>query len=228
MQKEAPGLRTTLYLASVRPLEDGALARRLTPLLPAGRREKAARFRDGAARRLSLGAGLLLALALKAEGLPVSDTRETALGKPWLPAQPDFHFSLSHSGEMALCAVSERELGCDIERLRRYDPAIARRFFHPEERAWLFSLPEAEQPDAFLRLWTLKESYLKATGQGLSLPLDAFAVSAGEPPALILAADARPWRLRSLREGDYRLALCAEDADGDVPLRRVDFAEVGA
>ena len=218
---------TVIYLASVAPLADGALAARLMRRLLPERREKTARLRDAGARRLSLGVGLLLSRALADAGHGASPLCVSAQGKPCFPALPDFHFSLSHSGEMAMCAASDRPLGCDLERGQRYDPRIAARFFHPDEAAWLRALPEERQPDGFLRLWTLKESYMKATGLGFALPMDGFAVSAGEPPLLTRAADTRPWRLRAFREGAYFCALCAEDADGPCPVVRVDFEKLG-
>ena len=218
-------MRTKLYLASTEALRDEARFARLLETVPDTRREKVLAFRPDSARRLSLGAGLLLNFALAAEGLEADEIRVTEYGKPYLPALPDFHFSLSHSGERVLCAVSGKSVGCDIEAPGRYDPKIAKRFFHPSESAWLFSLPEAEQPAAFLRLWTCKESYIKALGRGLSQPLDSFAVQL-EPVGLAQAADERPWQLRSFRDGDCACALCGLEGVEDAPVQHVDFSEV--
>ena len=132
---------------------------------------------------------------------------------------------ISHSGNMALCAVSDEEVGCDIELPRGFDPNLARRFFHPTEQEWLFSQPEAEQSTAFFRLWTCKESFLKALGLGLSLPLDSFAVIPGEEVQLTQNADPRLWQLRSLRDGESFLALCSLTGAADAPLVYVDFRE---
>ena len=218
-------MRTKLYLASTEALRDEARFARLLETVSDARREKVLAFRPDSVRRLSLGAGLLLNFALAAEGLEADEIRVTEYGKPWFPALPDVHFNLSHSGERVLCAVSGKSVGCDIEAPGRYDPNIPKRFFHPSESAWLFSLPEAEQPAAFLRLWTCKESYVKALGLGLSQPLDSFAVQL-EPVGLAQAADERPWRLRSFRDMDYVCALCGLDGVEDAPVQRVDFSEV--
>ena len=150
--------------------------------------------------------------------------RVAEYGKPYFPALPDFHFSLSHSGERVLCVVSPRPVGCDVEEPQRSHEKIAERFFHPSEKAWLRAQPEEERADAFLRLWTCKESFIKALGLGLNLPLDSFAVLPGDPIRLEQTADARPWRLRSFRDGGYVCALCAlEDAE-EAPVCRVDFS----
>ena len=217
-------MRTKLYLASTETLMDGARFERLLETVPESRREKALALRIDSARRLSLGAGLLLKFALAAGGLEAGEIRVTEFGKPYLPALPDFHFSLSHSGERVLCAVSNKPVGCDVEAPGRYDPNIAKRFFHPAESAWLLALPAEEQPAAFLRLWTCKESFVKALGLGLQQALDSFAVSPGEPIGLTQTADERPWRLRGFTDGDYACALCGLEGVEDAPIERVDFS----
>ena len=219
---------TKLYLADVRPLADEALFMRLLPCVSDARRAKVTAFRHEGARRLSLGAGLLLRFALHAEGLSAVEPCLTEYGKPFFSELPDFHFNLSHSGDFVLCAVSPTPVGCDIEQPRQYDPALARRFFHSDERALLFSLPEEQQPAAFYRLWTCKESFMKAVGLGFNLPLSDFAVDLGEPPTLTQSVDARPWRLRSFRWGDYSGALCGIAGVDGAPVLSVDLCEANS
>ena len=218
-------MRTKLYIASTDALMDAVCFDRLAGTIPEARREKLAAFRHEGARRLSLAVSLLLVRALSDEGLHAEKIALTEYGKPYLPELPDFYFSLSHSGNMALCAVSSEPVGCDIELPRKFDPAIARRFFHPAEQDWLFSLAEEEQSGAFFRLWTCKESFIKALGLGLSLGLDNFAVIPGEPIQLAQSADPRPWQLRSFRDGESFLALCGLTGIADAPLIYVDFGE---
>ena len=204
-------MESRLALASVEALTDPALFARGLASVSEQRREKIARLRAEDARRLSLGAALLLDRMLADAGLPPAGAFAFGeQGKPYLPGQPGLHFSLSHSGTQVLCALSAAELGCDVECPRRYDPGLVRRFFHPDEAAWLFSLTKEEQESAFLRLWTLKESYIKAVGLGLFLPLDAFRVlpeSGGY--TLLRDGDARPWALQSFAAEDCFCALCA-------------------
>ena len=129
-----------------------------------------------------------------------------AFGKPRLAmARPPLHFNLSHSGGMAVLAVSDRyEVGVDIERIQPLKEDVAGHFFSPAERSALTSLPPDDYLEAFYRCWTRKEAFVKAHGAGLSLPLDAFDVSidaAGEPRLLRLAGDpdaSTQWRLLEL------------------------------
>ena len=111
---------------------------------------------------------------------------------PW-PENPigdAIRFNVSHSHGIALYAVTRgREVGIDLERIRS-DLAvaeIAERFFSRREIAMLRTLPIEAQRQAFFRCWTRKEAYIKARGEGLSLPLDQFDVSLapGEPAAVL-------------------------------------------
>jgi len=102
-------------------------------------------------------------------------------GKPvaWLGDRPaPLSFNLSHTEGMVGVAVvpwQDRALGFDLEALnRRVTLDIADRYFRPEEVAWIGSLPEDGRSEGFLRLWTLKEAFIKATGAGLSQDLAAF------------------------------------------------------
>ncbi len=95
-------------------------------------------------------------------------------GKPYIPNQDDFHFNLSHSGDWVVCAVSHRPVGIDVEKIKEVDFAIANRFFSAQEARDLFLKEGEERKDYFFNLWTLKESYIKADGRGLSLPLNSF------------------------------------------------------
>lgn len=221
-------MRTRLYITSTDALTDPARFERLAQTIPSARREKLDALRHDGARRLSLAASLLLVRALGDEGLRADEIAVTEYGKPYLPRLPDVHFSLSHSADTALCALSAREVGCDIEAPHGYDAKIAKRFFHPAEREWLFSHPESQQPEAFLRLWTCKESFIKALGLGLNLPLNSFAVIPEETVRLTQTADARPWQMRSFRHGDCFVALCGLEGVEDAPLTRVDFGEACA
>jgi 4'-phosphopantetheinyl transferase len=102
-------------------------------------------------------------------------------GKPvaWLGDRPaPLSFNLSHTeGMVGVAAVPwpDCALGFDLEALdRKVTLDIADRYFRPEEVAWIESLPEAGRSEGFLRLWTLKEAFIKATGAGLSQDLAAF------------------------------------------------------
>jgi 4'-phosphopantetheinyl transferase len=103
-------------------------------------------------------------------------------GKPHLVmagAPAALRFNLSHSAHLCLCAVAlGREVGVDIERIRvdRDHRGIADRYLSPTERAAIRALPAEQLVRAFYEYWTRKEAHLKATGDGLRVPLDSFDV----------------------------------------------------
>ncbi|KAA8784075.1 4'-phosphopantetheinyl transferase [Paenibacillus sp. 4624] len=98
-------------------------------------------------------------------------------GKPALTHDADVQFNVSHSGDwVALITGSKDELGVDVEKIAPIDLQIAERFFSSSECQLLDGKPEVMKRETFYRLWTLKESYIKAVGMGLSMPLDSFAI----------------------------------------------------
>jgi 4'-phosphopantetheinyl transferase len=127
-------------------------------------------------------------------------------------------FNLSHSGDLALYAFTYgREVGIDIERLRPLEDAerIARRFFSTREVQVFCALPTHVRLEGFFNCWCRKESYIKATGDGLSMPLDRFTVSLtpGEPARFLHVdgdpAEAARWSLRELHPAPgYAAAVC--------------------
>jgi len=144
-------------------------------------------------------------------------------GKPSLAGESDgdaIRFNVSHSHGVALYAVTRgREVGIDLERIR-FDLAvaeIAERFFSRREVAILRTLATDAQRQAFFRYWTRKEAYIKARGEGLSLPLDQFDLSLapGEPNAGLDTqrdpTEASRWSVQDLSPGPgYVAALAAE------------------
>jgi len=135
------------------------------------------RFIEGVQRKM-LGQALLRMAVIINYGIR-SDKLTIAYGnaqKPYLLSHPHIHFNISHSGRWVVVAVSEREVGIDVERVKKVNLGIAERFFSEMEKHQLFSLPEAAQMDYFFDLWTLKESFLKAIGTGLTKPLKSFTV----------------------------------------------------
>jgi 4'-phosphopantetheinyl transferase len=179
------------------PLEaDEAAVAALAALLSPDEAERAARFRFARhRRRYTVGRGALRTLLGRYLGI---EPRAVAFaygekGKPALAAPPGqpppLRFNLSNSDELALVAFCrDLELGADLERLRPMPDGldIAERFFSAAERQTLAAQPPEERDRAFFRCWTRKEAYLKAVGDGITAPLDAFDVTlaAGEPPCM--------------------------------------------
>jgi 4'-phosphopantetheinyl transferase len=197
---------------------------------------RADRFRFAIDRETYIAAhALTRALLSHVEGHPPSAWRFVAgpAGKPRI--DPAFgplrtRFSLSHTRGLVACAAAlDAEIGLDVEADDRDmdELDLARQLFAPEEVLLLQDLEAQQRRRAFFRLWTLKEAYIKATGQGLACPLDAF--SFGLEPIAVrfrpdIAGDPASWQFFQLQATERHViavALRRRPAPGDAELRVV-------
>ena len=160
------------------------------------RREQALQFKFEQGQRLCVAAYMLLKQALREqEGIldnPIFEYGEH--GKPFIMGHPELHFSLSHCKEAAVCVLSRRPVGIDVESIGRYSESVARYAMSDDE---LQQIHQSGNPGlAFIRLWTMKESLLKCTGEGLSDHL----------PTLL--ADTSSYRFQTLTTPHCICTLC--------------------
>ncbi|MFB2975156.1 4'-phosphopantetheinyl transferase family protein [Microseira sp. BLCC-F43] len=142
-----------------------------------------------------------------------SDRGKPSLGGP----HTSVCFNLSHSQSLALYAIARRPIGIDLEYIRPLDDALklAQRFFSPREYAFIAALPPDQKQKAFFQLWTCKEAYLKATGEGLA-GLGQVEVSLTSGGAARLIADNKSqeqncWFLQPLTpDPNYAAAVAVE------------------
>lgn len=142
----------------------------LEPRASPARRARAARFRDPMdALRCLAAEALFRQSAKELHDLDPPQLATTAgpQGKPCLLDHPGLQFNLSHAGRWVLCAWDDRPVGVDVEVARPLRPGLAQAVLAPEEWRSHQTLPEGQRAAAFFRLWTLKESLLKAAGIGL-------------------------------------------------------------
>jgi 4'-phosphopantetheinyl transferase len=139
-------------------------------------------------------------------------------GRPEIsgPIKTGLEFNLSHTRGLVVIAVAwDREIGVDVENVEREGDYVhlAQRFFAPSEAAHVASLPAEQQKEMFFDYWTLKESYIKARGMGLALPLEQFAFRLDEPATISfsnsLQDDASSWLFRRLRLSEHHKAALA-------------------
>lgn len=199
---------TKLYALDLRYYENGRW-RELLAKIPARRRQRALSCRFDADKMRIVCAGYLLQTALERAGIPAGEQEfcENQWGKPYLKDHRHIHFSVSHSGVWAVCAVSDENVGVDVE-LPRCNMNVAKRCFRPEEIEGLEALDRYHQSDALNRLWTAKEAFLKMLGKGLTLPPDSFTVHLGDTATLQQDYTDLPYNLHEYRRGLYRICLC--------------------
>lgn len=155
------------------------------------------------ARRRSIAAELLLnysvQMVIPDAAIPL-DIACADDGKPYLTGR-SLCFNLSHSGEYALCGVSDRDVGADIQENVKCNMALAKRFYTSDEQDALIT---ADDPDyEFTRLWTLKESFIKATGRGIRQSLNSFSVISG--------VGTEGWHFVHGTVGGYHMAVCTRE-----------------
>ena len=170
-------------------------------------------------------------------------------GKPFVlaPTQATQPFNVAHTSGLVLCGLVDKEeaattspsfqLGVDVEAVdRRTDPAIAERFFSKPEVDHLRSrVGEVERRLAFLRIWTLKESFIKAIGTGMSTPLADFAfeqIDSERPKIRMLSDDLNvgdAWQFNVFEPRPGFIAATAVCAGKQTPapeLKLISFDDV--
>jgi 4'-phosphopantetheinyl transferase len=220
------------------PLQlDPDLQAELSPLLSSDEKERAAKFRFALHRGRYICCRALLRLVL-ADYTGVSPAEigfeYGAQGKPELikrSAQLPLHFNVSHCEDVAVLAVArEFTVGIDIERiraLRDFDELVNRFFSEPEAQGFA-KLSEAMKPEAFFNLWTRKEAWLKATGEGIGHRLREVEVSfltSEQPefrklPELERPCSSERWKLFSFSPArGYVCAVAAAHANSQIRRR---------
>lgn len=206
------------YYIDVTQFDNETLFQDKLKLLSPYRQQKIALLKHAKDRNRSLGAGIALDHALETYGL-----REKSVeyefgewGKPSLKYQPNVYFSLSHSGDYAICSIGDKAIGNDIELIKHGRLKVADRFFAKEELDWMYAVQDEEEiTQRMFRIWTMKESFLKATGKGISLPLGDFAVIVDEDKDKIRVKhsyNAKFYHMKEYADIDgYRVAVCCEE-----------------
>ncbi len=190
---------TTVYLLDATPLLDAAQRQRCLSYLSPRRRQTLARLRSAEQQAQSVGAGLLLYRLFGP-----ADYIYGPHGKPTL-RDARAHFSLSHSGHWVVCAVSDSPVGVDIQPPSLPRPALLRRCFTQEERAY-----SGESPARFARLWSMKEAYLKLSGAGRSAGAQSVALALPPAPGFDASAGVH-WAFPAFADCPAAISLCQQE-----------------
>lgn len=206
----------SLYIADISRLSDPGDSPELLQGLSEERILKIQSQRQADKRKQSLGAGLLLREVLWRHGV---SEESVYVGQNGKPMSEKLCFNISHSGQLVACAIGDKPVGCDVEEMKAVPEGMAARFFRDGERRYLQEFQDIAYQEAFFRLWTMKESYAKMTGEGMSSLLGSFEVLCGDSP---LTKDGP----RVLRDGavqscvfhehhvpGYQITVCAEEAE---------------
>ena len=177
------------------------------PLVTDERKEKIDFYRFDKDKKLSCGAYLLLKKLLSEINITDFELKYSKYGKAYISTHENIYFNLSHSNKMVACAISDGEVGVDVELI---DPAIdlniAKNYFFNSEYE---SIMKSENPsDEFFRYWVLKESYMKYTGLGFQLDLDSFEIILDDE--IKLKDDEKNIKFNLFDIGGYKLACASK------------------
>ncbi len=149
-------------------------------------------------------------------------------GKPYLINNRTIHFNSAHSNEWVVCALDTTPVGIDIELVVPIDyDAIAQQFFSKEEYQDIYSKEPQQRLSYFYDLWTLKESYIKATGKGLLMPLNSFSLRiVGNIFRLVKEKISRPYYFYQYDiDRSYKMAVCATNIDPPTAVSVIEINE---
>jgi 4'-phosphopantetheinyl transferase len=155
-------------------------------------------------------------------------------GKPYLKpnsADTGLYFNLSHSNDVALLGiVLNRQIGVDIEFIRPLSnmESIAGRYFSESEMNMILNSPEKERDQIFFNYWTMKEAYLKATGEGITGLAQINILNCGQDKVFhnikITDASNKPWSIRPIHPTPgYAAAIAVEGNEAVTPILRQFF-----
>ena len=232
--------RIDLWCTYISDIGDETLWPRYDALINEEERARQARFRFARDRRRYLVTRALVRTVLSRYAAVRPQDWTFSIGPHGRPAisaphpVPPLEFNISHSGDVVMLGItSDRTLGIDVESIEEREADIdgLDRYFAPQESAALLSLPALARRRRFFDLWTLKESYIKARGMGLAIPLDRFRFELlGERSLMLhmepdLGDSAQRWRLwQLLLRPQYLAAVCA--GRGEEPSPRLTVREI--
>lgn len=166
------------------------------------RKEKCLLFTKAEDRKRCLGSGKIINRILKDFNIS-SPIKISPKGKPYTEG---IYFNVSHSGRYVIGAASLSPIGCDIEKMTTPPLKVSKRCFTDVEREYI--LKSNNSSLSFWQLWTLKESYIKMTGEGLSLPLSAFEIVMGEKITVLRDKKEQDCTFKNLIYDGYCISVC--------------------
>lgn len=161
-------------------------------------------------QRSLIGKIAIIDIIMKKYGIDKSEVlfQKNDYGKPYFTKEENFHFNISHSGDWIVCITDVESVGIDVEKVSDIDFGIAKRFFAKEEYEYFLKQKEEDKLSYFYDLWTLKESYIKAVGMGLSLPLESFAIIK-EGDNISIKGAKKDYYFKQYVLPDYKLSVCS-------------------
>lgn len=213
-------VKDVVLWADISELPDPIEKPEIAEKIPSKRKNKIFTYTLPLNRRQCLCSGLIEKYVSDVYEFSIEDFGADNNGKPRINNDIGINYSISHSDNIVICAVSRNNIGCDIEKIKKLSSNIAERFFCEGEKAYLNKFSDSDFENEFFRLWTIKESYIKMTGTGLRIGLDSFEISFDKKAEnrAIIKKKGRTENC-SIREycipdnNSYKISVCTENED---------------
>jgi len=169
--------------------------------------------------RTLIGEILIRTIIVKQLGIKNENIKfeKNKYGKPYLKEYPMINFNISHSGDFVVCATHDKPIGIDIEEIKKIEYGnISKNFFALSEFNYIIKQKLDIQLSKFYEIWTLKESYIKCCGQGLSIPLKSFSIEVDKYEGIKVIInegyDDHTFKIFDIILG-YKMAVCLENKE---------------
>ncbi|MDF2503344.1 4'-phosphopantetheinyl transferase superfamily protein [Clostridium sp.] len=147
-------------------------------------------------------------------------------GKPFIKDYIGLEYNISHSNQLVVCAVGDYGVGIDIEYIKNVELGAANYLFAKHEYEVFNSLPEHKKLEYFYSVWTLKESFIKAKGLGLSIPMNSFSINRHLEKDIYCMYDNCKYYFREYSiNRDYKLSICSRLKDFPDEIKVYSFEE---
>lgn len=208
------------FIANIQNLPDPKENPQILENIWQERKEKILSYQFENGRKESLGSALMLQKVLSKNNLNPQNIKYGKNGKPEIDG---LHFNISHAENFVICSVSENPVGCDIEKIRSIKSGFEKRFFTQNEVSYLDKFSGEEKLKQFFRLWTMKESYMKFTGDGMKLALNRFEFIIEDSVKIFRDGILIPCFIKEYEFVDYCISVCCEKNDFAPKLEFVDL-----
>ena len=204
-----------LYLADISVLGDPQSDNSKISLLPQERQIKILKHKLADDRRRSLGAGMIINKILYENNVDVNSIHYGSNGKPYAD---NIFFNVAHSGKFAFGVSSDKEVGCDVEIIKNAHLDIAKMFFTESEYNYISKSENSS--NTFYKLWTIKESHIKLSGEGLRTPLNSFEINISDNDISITENNiAKDCFVTQFEFDNHSFAICSYEQ----PPRKIEF-----
>ncbi|WP_026518126.1 4'-phosphopantetheinyl transferase family protein [Butyrivibrio sp. MC2021] len=218
------GVCNKVYVYDVSVFSDRELFDKFYGQMDDKRKEKIDRFKNASDKYLSLGAGVLLKTVLSDVGIRDYELKYGKNDKPYLEGDSGLFFNLSHSGKYAIMTISDREVGIDIEKNKKFEDSLIKHIFDEEEISFAndilsgaetFSATCSRNADVlYTGMWTAKESVMKFFGIGLGMDPVKIHLEMNEDMQCLKATarehDCSGLFIHRYELGDYQISVCSE------------------